>query len=58
VDGRQALRTVGNFQMQVSAGAWEMGADGTLTVAAQVGDAIKRFRIPPGADTGIDTIGN
>jgi hypothetical protein len=57
VDGRPALRTDGNFQMQISAGAWEMGGDGTLTVVAQSGDAIKRFRITPGADTSVDTIG-
>jgi hypothetical protein len=43
--------------MQAAAGTWEMGADGTLTVVAQAGDAIKRFRITPGVDTSVDTIG-
>ena len=57
VDGRPALRDDGNYTMQVSAGTWEMGADGTLTVVAQAGDAIKRFRITPGSDTSVDTIG-
>jgi hypothetical protein len=57
VDGRPALRTDGNSTMQNAAGTWEMGADGTLTVVAQAGDAIKRFRITPGSDTSIDSIG-
>lgn len=46
-----------NQQMQQAPGTWEMGADGTLTVVAQAGDAIKRFRITPAADTSVDTIG-
>jgi hypothetical protein len=57
VDGRQALKVDGNSQIQLSPGAWEVGADGTLTVVSQAGDAIKRFRITPGADTSVDTIG-
>ena len=57
VDGRQALRVDSNYMIQNAAGAWEMGADGTLTMVAQSGDAIKRFRITPGADTSVDTIG-
>src|SRR4029079_13499419 len=32
VDGRQALKVDGNSQIQLSPGAWEVGADGTLTV--------------------------
>jgi hypothetical protein len=35
---------------------WSMGADGTLTVIAQDGAALKRFRITPGADTNVDTL--
>jgi len=57
VDGRPALQVDGNAQVQVSSGAWEMGADGTLTLVAQAGDAIKRFRITPGADTSVDSLG-
>ena len=57
VDGRPAVGFDGNYTMQAAAGTWEMGVDGTLTVVAQAGDAIKRFRITPGADTSVDTIG-
>jgi len=57
VDGRASVQFDGNFQMQASPGTWQMGADGTLTVVAQAGDAIKRFRITPGSDTSADTIG-
>jgi hypothetical protein len=57
VDGRPAVRFDNNYTMQAAAGTWEMGADGTLTVVAQAGDAIKRFRITPGVDTSVDTIG-
>ena len=57
LDGRPAARFDFNQLMQLAPGTWEMGADGTLTVVAQSGDAIKRFRITPGSDTGLDTIG-
>lgn len=57
VDGRPAVQFDGNQQLQLAGGTWEVGADGTLTIVAQAGDAIKRFRITPGADTGVDTIG-
>ncbi|HZJ32373.1 MAG TPA: hypothetical protein VFD21_12425 [Vicinamibacterales bacterium] len=57
VDGRPSAQFDGNYTLQAAAGTWEMGADGTLTVVAQAGDAIKRFRITPGSDTSVDTIG-
>ena len=57
LDGRPAARFDFNQMMQLAPGTWEMGADGTLTVVAQAGDAIKRFRITPGPDTSLDTIG-
>ena len=57
VDGRPSLKFDNNLQIQNALGTWDMGADGTLTVVAQAGDAIKRFRITPGPDTSIDSIG-
>jgi hypothetical protein len=35
---------------------WSMAIDGTLTVIAQDGASLKRFRITPGADTNVDTL--
>ena len=57
VDGRPSVQLDNNLQIQNALGTWEMGADGTLTVVAQAGDAIKRFRITPGPDTSIDSMG-
>ncbi len=57
VDGRPSVQVDNNIQLQAALGTWEMGADGTLTIVAQAGDAIKRFRITPGADTSIASIG-
>jgi hypothetical protein len=57
VDGRPSAQFDGNYTLQAAAGTWEMGADGTLMVVAQAGDAIKRFRITPGSDASIDSIG-
>jgi hypothetical protein len=57
VDGRPSVQFDNNFQLQSELGTWEMGADGTLIVVAQAGDAIKRFRLTPGADTSIDSMG-
>jgi hypothetical protein len=35
---------------------WSLGGDGVLTVVAQDGNEIKRFRITPGTDTSVDTL--
>jgi len=35
---------------------WSVGADGVLTLIAQDGESIKRFRITPGPETSIETL--
>jgi hypothetical protein len=39
-----------------TAGTWEIGADGVLTVIAREPDALKRIRIAPADDTSIDSL--
>jgi hypothetical protein len=54
LDGKPAATFVVN---QITAlGWWEMGDDGMLTVIAQDGDSMKRFRITPPADSSVDTL--
>ena len=36
--------------------AWNVGADGVLTLVGVIGDQVKRFRITPSADTNISTM--
>ncbi len=36
--------------------AWEMGADGTLTLLGLSGGSLERYRIPPPADTSIESM--
>ena len=36
--------------------AWNVGADGVLTLVGVIGDQVKRFRIMPSADTNISTM--
>ena len=56
VDGRPSLEMEFNSTLAVTAGTWEMGTDGTLSVIGQSGDSLKRYRITPGADTSIDSL--
>jgi hypothetical protein len=55
VDGRAALTYKGSMA-DITRGAWEMGDDGTLVFLGADGDAFKRYRIPPPADTSIATM--
>jgi hypothetical protein len=55
VDGRAALTYHGSMADN-TAGAWEMGDDGTLTFLGADGDSLKRFRIPAPADSSITTM--
>ncbi|HUK81335.1 MAG TPA: hypothetical protein VLZ12_01765 [Verrucomicrobiae bacterium] len=43
-------------QFQKSPPAWEMGADGVLTLVGPVGDVVKRFKITPSSDTSLTTM--
>jgi hypothetical protein len=61
VDGRPAYQVDGETDENPNLwtktpGAWEMGADGVLTLIAREADALKRIRIAPPADTSIDTL--
>jgi len=53
VDGQLAMRLDDNPFMAIL-GGFEMGADGVFTGLAVVGDAVKRFRITPPADTNVE----
>ena len=55
VDGREVL-AYNNSMADVIAGAWEMGDDGTLTFLGADGSTLKRYRIPPPADSSITTM--
>ena len=44
-----------NINLVRKPGAWEMGADGTLTIVATVKGTIHRIRITPPADSSVDT---
>jgi hypothetical protein len=53
-DGKVAARFVGNIP--TTAGWWEMGNDGVLTIVTQDGDSMKRFRITPSEESSVDTV--
>ena len=55
VDGREAVAFHGSGTDNTE-GAWEMGADGTLTFIGADGTSLKRYRIPPPADSSITTM--
>ena len=55
VDGQDThIRFVG-FYASVR-GDWEMSADGTLSFIVRTGDAVKRYRVTPPADTSVATM--
>jgi hypothetical protein len=61
VDGKVAYRvdvpSEENFNLWTkTAGGWEMGADGVLTLIAREAEALKRIRIAPPADASIDSL--
>lgn len=53
-DGHPVVKLSGD-SFQGTKGAWQMGADGTLTFIAAVGDSVKRFRVTP-IGTNIESI--
>lgn len=55
VDGREAV-TCANSALDNLPGAWEMGADGVLTILGIDGGALKRYRITPAADSSITSM--
>lgn len=55
VDGRTAAEH-DVTPLDNTPGAWEMNADGTLVYLGVVDGALTRFRIPPPADSSIDTM--
>ncbi len=55
VDGKPSIHFMGG-PLDMTAGNWEMSADGVLTFVARTGDAIKRFRVTPSPDTSIATM--
>lgn len=55
VDGREAVRANGQFFSNCG-GVWSMDDKGVLTFFAAVGDAVKRYRIMPSADTSLATM--
>ncbi|HEU5217807.1 MAG TPA: hypothetical protein VFU23_04065 [Gemmatimonadales bacterium] len=56
VDGKVVVQVDVNNSLADNPAAWEVGADGVLTLVAQDAGAIKRFRITPGTDTSIETL--
>lgn len=55
VDGREVLSYESTI-LDNTPGAWEMGADGTLTLLGVDDGALKRYRIPPPTDSSITTM--
>lgn len=55
VDGREVV-SYHSSGADETAGAWEMGADGTLTFLGADGSALKRYRIPPPSDSNITSM--
>jgi len=55
VDGREVLACEASI-LDNTPGAWEMGADGTLTLLGVDQGALKRYRIPPPSDTSITSM--
>jgi hypothetical protein len=55
VDGREVL-AYNSSAADNTAGAWEMGDDGTLTFLGADGSSLKRYRIPPPLDSSIATM--
>jgi hypothetical protein len=55
VDGREAV-SYASSPIDNTPGAWEMGADGTLTLLGIDEGALKRYRILPPADSSITTM--
>lgn len=55
IDGKVVAQVDMNTSLADNPAAWEVGADGVLTLVAQDAGAIKRFRITPG-DTSIETL--
>ena len=56
VDGKVVAQVDVNTLLADNPAAWEVGADGVLTLVAQDAGAIKRFRLTPGSDTSIETL--
>jgi hypothetical protein len=55
VDGQEVL-AFNNSMADITPGAWEMAADGTLTFLGADGVAFKRYRIPAPPDSSITTM--
>jgi len=53
IDNYKGITTSIARILQQTANATEMGADGVLTVLAQAGEAIKKLRVTPAADTNL-----
>jgi hypothetical protein len=63
VDGRRAVELDNDGLLLIHTAStdrfstwWSMAEDGTLTMIAQDGASLKRFRITPGPDTSVDTL--
>lgn len=55
VDGERVV-TIDMSRNLENESSWSMGADGVLTIVAQDGGSVKRFRITPSSDRSIDTM--
>lgn len=57
VDGEPGLELPQNLPLENEADIyWSMGQDGVITLVAQDGESIKRFRITPGTSTSVETL--
>ncbi|HEV8197379.1 MAG TPA: hypothetical protein VGP87_12105 [Gemmatimonadales bacterium] len=56
LDGKPVVTLDVNDRMVDVPGAWEMGADGTLSVVGPTAEGYQRIRIIPGSDSSIDTM--